>query len=807
MNSPINELRYTFEKNLKWKLNQKAKTSADEFKILMNTFRYYDYNPSGKIDKEQWKQAILKIGLISFSDENLNDLFDYYLSKQNINDSVNSEYLNYKDFVYNLLYTSSSHSPIIIRNNFFNRNNNPIKSFNYSYDFQSKNKNNEENTKDKNIFNYRINVNIKNEQHINKNNDEIEENKNLYNNNFNTINLKNNSLNYSYNNNSYKNINLNNNKIMDINDKNSNINLKLFIKNIIDIFRSKVNKDNGVTFYTLLQNIKLNTAYEQNSDILFISKLNLILKESNLNFTPKELQSLFCILDFNDKGYISIKKFLKVLTGNLNEYRKKLLINIFQNQIDIYKNGAISIYYFKELYNAKNHPDVLNKKMSESEAKTQFNYTFEIFCKLYKILGEINCSDFIKYYEGISPSISDDIYFKEIIYNVWKRTNNFDETYFPSINYKNINFNLEKKINRSISSPLISFNNKKLKLNTIGNIQNSNNYNNNFNSNNYKEQNNLLNSNYLNYKKNTLNTSLNNNNKIILKKVNFTPISNYPKINNPLMLNDIQNNNMYNYQFNNNINKNSNIKVNKSLNLNSIPHSNINKCYTPVKYNTTQIRNSNITINVESNTYKNKDKFTYSQILLNSLRNFLIKRGNKSIFYLQRMLTNCDTRQNGLITLEQLNNIFRAYNFNIYYYDIKLLFDLFDKNKVGIIQYDNLIKGIVGTMNERRKNIIIKVYDSLNKDLYGYINIKEIKNKYNCYKHPEVIKGNKTHEEVYGDFLECIEIYREYIRNINKGYNDLFSLNEFLEFFEELSMYIIHDNDFENLICNCWDLN
>ena len=170
------------------------------------------------------------------------------------------------------------------------------------------------------------------------------------------------------------------------------------------------------------------------------------------------------------------------------------------------------------------------------------------------------------------------------------------------------------------------------------------------------------------------------------------------------------------------------------------------------------------------------------------------------------MLTNCDTRQNGLITLEQLNNIFRAYNFNIYYYDIKLLFDLFDKNKVGIIQYDNLIKGIVGTMNERRKNIIIKVYDSLNKDLYGYITIKEIKNKYNCYKHPEVIKGNKTHEEVYGDFLECIEIYREYICNINKKYNDFFSYNEFLEFFDELSMYINDDNYFEYLIYGCFEI-
>ena len=791
--SSIDDLIYIFEKNLKWKLSQRAKTSADEFRLLMNTFRYYDYNPSGVIDKEQWKQSILKIGLINLPDEKLNELFDYYLSKQIPANENCSNLLNYKQFTYNLLYSQSNQSNIK-RNNFINRNNNRLKISNYSYDFQAK-KNCEENSKDKNIFNYRINVNINNEQYLNKYNDE--ENKSMNNK---YVNKNYNILNHSYNNNSYKNIKMNSN-IMDINDKNNNVNIKYFIKNIIDIFRNKINKDNGVTFYTLLQKLKLNS-YGDNSDILSISKLNLIFKDSNLSFTPKELQSLFCIIDFNDKGFISLNKFLKAIKGNLNEFRKKILIDIFRSQIDIHKNGKISIYYFKELYNGKNHPDVLNKKMSENEAMTQFNYTFEIFCKCYNILNEINCSQFIKYYEGISPSIPNDLYFKEIIYNVWKRTNNFDETYFPSLNNQNINFNLEKKINRSISTPLISFNNQK--MNTIGNIPKYNDNDNNINNN---QNNDLLNSNYLNYKNNTLNTCLNNNKKIILRKVNLTPVNNFPKINTPpLILNDIQNNNSFNYK--QNLNKYNNLNLNKSLNINSIPHTNSNQYYTPVKYPSPlhPIRKNNSFINEEINQNKNKDKYTYSQIILNSLRNILIKRGNKSIFYLQRMLINCDTGQSGLISLEQLNNIFRAYNFNLYYYDIKILFDLFDKNKIGFIQYDNLIKAIVGSMNERRKNIIIKVYNDINKDLYGYINIKDIKKRYNCYKHPDVIKGNKTHEEVYGDFLECIEIYKEYVCNINKKYNDFFSFNEFLEFFDELSMFINDDSYFDDLIYGCWDI-
>ena len=775
MNSSINDLKKIFERNLKWKLNQKAKTSTDEFKLLLNNFRFYDKNLSGIIGKEEWKKAILKIGLIGFSEEKLNNLFQYYSFNQNKdNNNNNFEYINYKQFSQNLLYNTSIPPIIIKRNNYFDRDKKLIKNINYSYDF--KNNVNEENTKDKNVYNYRINVNINNEQNISNFNDVNEENNKINNEN----NLNNNK---SF---KIKNIKIKNNNNIFLNGNNT-INIKYFIKNIIDIFRNKINKDNGVTYYTLLQNIKLKTEYEQNPDILSISKLSYILKESNLNFTPKELQSLFCILDFNDTGFISLNKFLKAIKGYLNDFRKNILINIFNNQIDINKKGKISVYYFKNLYNYKNHPDVLIKKFTEKELLTQFNYTFDIFCKINKVNGDITCSHFVKYYEGISPSIPDDMYFKEIINNVWLRTNNYKQNNLPTLNNQNINFNLDKSINRSASTPLISFNNTK--LNTISNTMNNNN---NF----YDEKLKMINNNYLKYKNNTIND--NNKNRLILKRVNLTPINSIPKNNTPLILNNSPNYNLNNYQLltKSNFIHYDNLNINKSENIDAFQNK-----YSLIKKNYSHIIGNNI-ITEESS----KDKYNYSQIVLNHLRNILIKRGNKSIFYLQRMLTNCDINRTGVIYLSQLNNIFRAYNFNLYFNDIKLLFELFDTKKVGIIKYDNLIKEIVGKMNNKRKNLIIRVYDNFNKDSYGFINIKEIRNKYNSYKHPEVIKGNKTHEEVYGDFLECIEIYREYICNINKKNVNYLSFNEFLEFFDEISMFISDDYIFELLITGCWDV-
>ena len=134
MNSSINDLCFSFEKNLKWKLNQKAKSSAEVFKLLMNTFRYFDPNNSDEINKDQWIKALKNIG-VCLSEEKLNNLFQYYANPNTNNNISNGmEVINYKNFVYNLLYNSINQSILFKRSNIFVRNNNSIKNINYSND-------------------------------------------------------------------------------------------------------------------------------------------------------------------------------------------------------------------------------------------------------------------------------------------------------------------------------------------------------------------------------------------------------------------------------------------------------------------------------------------------------------------------------------------------------------------------------------------------------------------------------------------------------------------------------------------------
>ena len=121
--------------------------------------------------------------------------------------------------------------------------------------------------------------------------------------------------------------------------------------------------------------------------------------------------------------------------------------------MDTEKKGEISINKLKNVYNAKNHPDVLNNNKNEDEIYNQFCYTLDIFIRVNNILNySINNEQFIYYYSGISPSIKEDEEFEEILGKVWDiyKKQNEKKKYYNIIyknNYEDIGENNEMGMN------------------------------------------------------------------------------------------------------------------------------------------------------------------------------------------------------------------------------------------------------------------------------------------------------------------------------------------------------------------------
>jgi len=91
--------------------------------------------------------------------------------------------------------------------------------------------------------------------------------------------------------------------------------------------------------------------------------------------------------------------------------------------------------------------------------------------------------------------------------------------------------------------------------------------------------------------------------------------------------------------------------------------------------------------------------------------------------------------------------------------DSERLFKIFDTTRDGSISYDEFLRGIRGEMNDFRKSICLKAFKIMDIDGSGFLEIDDIRQKYNAKLCPDVINGKKTEDEVLFEFLDTFECH------------------------------------------------
>ena len=132
------------------------------------------------------------------------------------------------------------------------------------------------------------------------------------------------------------------------------------------------------------------------------------------------------------------------------------------------------------------------------------------------------------------------------------------------------------------------------------------------------------------------------------------------------------------------------------------------------------------------------------------------------------------------------------------------IFDYFDVDSSGSITYDEFIRAIRGPMNMARKKIVAQAYKKLDKDGNGWIDIDDVRGVYTCNKHPDVISGKKTEDQILQEFLETFETAHN-MRN-NEAPDYVVTKEEFEEYYNNVSCSIDDDMYFMTMINNAWKL-
>jgi Ca2+-binding EF-hand superfamily protein len=72
------------------------------------------------------------------------------------------------------------------------------------------------------------------------------------------------------------------------------------------------------------------------------------------------------------------------------------------------------------------------------------------------------------------------------------------------------------------------------------------------------------------------------------------------------------------------------------------------------------------------------------------------------------------------------------------------LFDIFDDNKDGTLDYDEFLYKIRGEISDARMAAVEKAFDKMDQDGTGIVDINVVKASYDAKNHPDVLNGKRT---------------------------------------------------------------
>ena len=176
----------------------------------------------------------------------------------------------------------------------------------------------------------------------------------------------------------------------------------------------------------------------------------------------------------------------------------------------------------------------------------------------------------------------------------------------------------------------------------------------------------------------------------------------------------------------------------------------------------------------------------------------ILERGGKNgIRSLSRIFRRMDDDGNKRLNKRELRTGMQDYGVSLTHEEIETVFHFFDEDKSGDISVSELLVGIRGKMNAQRRELVLMAFSRLDKDGDQVVTASDLLKLYDTTRHPDVINGTKTQEEVIQEFAS----------DWDRNGDCIITENEFLDYYKSISAGIDDDAYFELMIRNAWRIS
>ncbi|KAM6291031.1 calcyphosin-2 [Porphyrio hochstetteri] len=179
-------------------------------------------------------------------------------------------------------------------------------------------------------------------------------------------------------------------------------------------------------------------------------------------------------------------------------------------------------------------------------------------------------------------------------------------------------------------------------------------------------------------------------------------------------------------------------------------------------------------------------------------RETLRKRGLRVITGLGKHFRHVDKNRNGFLSQADFKEALKVFHLEIPEGDFESLWLTLADDRSDQVDYGEFTRAIFGEMNEYRKAFVRKAYMKLDFNKTGSVPMVDISKCYCAKKHPLVLAGKATADEIQSSFLETLG---ESCSNPSEV-----AYSEFEDYYEGLSVGVMDDADFVNILRNSWGI-
>ena len=175
------------------------------------------------------------------------------------------------------------------------------------------------------------------------------------------------------------------------------------------------------------------------------------------------------------------------------------------------------------------------------------------------------------------------------------------------------------------------------------------------------------------------------------------------------------------------------------------------------------------------------------------------KRGGIGIRSIGRLFRRMDNNGNKKLDMAEFTEALAAYGLFPKVVEIQALMRFYDVDGDGNITYEEFIRGLRDPLSERRKAMVDKAFDLIDRSRNGSISVEDIDAIYDVSKNQDFIDGKKTRQQVLEEFLDGFDGMR--------GNNDgVITRQEWTDYYSDLSMSLPSDEYFCQMMESVWNI-